>query len=547
MLRRQRFTGNAPVVLVEVKNFEKENADIDKTNKPPEVATDDTKMADGRGFMRDLKPYNMYVLFLLLITYLLNQLDRYMLAITSKSMAQDVHFGDQACMVNTSFTAPETKDIKCNGTTVARCDAISNVNGSHVCKFDYNGQGWDYQILAGPVFILIYTFMGILIGFAADIYNRKVLLAICLIFWSAMTLLTGFVTHYWQLVILRFGLGMGEAGCTPFAASIITDYFSASLRGAAMGVYNWGIYFGYSMSYAVGNFITLANINDQGWRWAFFISGIPGLVVGIVILLTMKEPERTRYRPVVQASQTDEEESKRNDTCNRLKMALKAFLRPSLIILCIAGSFRNSAGYVWAYNTQLYFNAINQTKEQVGMYMSWIPLVGGSIGVVLGGFISDVVVYKRGLHFRVIILVASQILAAPFAAGTLFLDPPYAFLSQIPTYIIGEMWVGVTLTVLVELVPSNIRTSAVAVYLFIISNVGGAMPLLVPPIQQALENNGYNKTDALRGALYVLYPGLYVLGSVLFLLTMFVLKRDQKKVLAYTDISSETGNENKVD
>ena len=61
------------------------------------------------------------------------------------------------------------------------------------------------------------------------------------------------------------------------------------------------------------------------------------------------------------------------------------------------------------------------------------------------------------------------------------------------------MWVGVTLTVLVELVPSNIRTSAVAVYLFIISNVGGAMPLLVPPIQLALENTGYDRTDALRG------------------------------------------------
>jgi MFS family permease len=58
-----------------------------------------------------------------------------------------------------------------------------------------------------------------------------------------------------------------EAGCTPFATSLIADYFGQELRGLAMGVYNWGIYTGYSLSYALGNFITDANINNQGWRW----------------------------------------------------------------------------------------------------------------------------------------------------------------------------------------------------------------------------------------------------------------------------------------
>ena len=58
-----------------------------------------------------------------------------------------------------------------------------------------------------------------------------------------------------------------EAGCTPFATSLIADYFGEELRGLAMGVYNWGIYTGYSLSYALGNFVTDANINNQGWRW----------------------------------------------------------------------------------------------------------------------------------------------------------------------------------------------------------------------------------------------------------------------------------------
>ena len=80
---------------------------------------------------------------------------------------------------------------------------------THVCQYNYNGNGFQYQLLAGPIFIVVYTFAGIPLGYLADITNRKNLLAICLIFWSAMTLLTGFATEYWHLALLRFGLGIG--------------------------------------------------------------------------------------------------------------------------------------------------------------------------------------------------------------------------------------------------------------------------------------------------------------------------------------------------
>ena len=72
--------------------------------------------------------------------------------------------------------------------------------------------------------------------------------------------LTGLAQQYWQLAALRFGVGFGEAGCTPFATSLLADYFAPELRGTALGVYNWGIYFGYSLAYAVGNYITEADI-----------------------------------------------------------------------------------------------------------------------------------------------------------------------------------------------------------------------------------------------------------------------------------------------
>ncbi|CAL1540212.1 unnamed protein product [Lymnaea stagnalis] len=490
----------------------------------------DETPANGK-WWREVQPYSTYVLFVLLLAYLFNQLDRYMLAITIIPMAQELKFGDQGCVRNESVKTFD-HHIACNGTHEDSCLDILSPNHTSACKWDYNGQGWDYQILAGPVFILIYTFAGIFIGFAADIYNRKLMLACCLSFWSAMTLLTGLVTEYWQLVILRFGLGLGEAGCTPFAASLIADYFTQGMRGSAMGVYNFGIYFGYGLSYALGNFITIANINGQGWRWAFIIPGIPGILLGILIAVTLREPERSTKQGKKQLEDSITTRPVHEDKIpwtTRLGRIFQTFLSPSLFLLCMAGSIRNAGGYVWAYNTQPYFEATNVSKETVGSYMSWIPLVGGSLGVLFGGFISDRVVKRRGLYARIIVLVVSQFLAAPFAAGALFLDVPYAFISLIPANILGEMWVGVTLAVVVELVPSHMRTSAVAFYLFIISNIGGNVPLLVPLIEKSFENNGYTKTESLRGALYILYPGLYIAGGLLFLLTMFVVKRDQRR------------------
>ncbi|XP_052789670.1 protein spinster homolog 1-like [Mya arenaria] len=501
-----------------------------QSQKSIEESDEENKM-----FWQKISIYQVYTLIIFLITYLLNQLDRYMLAITIKPMSQELKFGDMDCMLLSNYSSNDaiSNGAKCEDAKDTKsCFAKTYGNGSEAinpCKWDYNGQGFEYQIVAGPVFIVIYTFAGIFISFAADKYNRKVMLGACLILWSVMTLLTGFIKEYWQLVLLRFGLGFGEAGCTPFVASMLTDIYPTELRGTALGIYNWGIYMGYSLSYALGNLITAANINGQGWRWSFFISGIPGILMGLLIFVTVKEPERKNASMQSEQKDTQSEQPKAS-ICQRLGTILKPFLAPSLMLAILAGSVRNAAGYVFAYNTQPYFTGIGQTKEDIAKYMGWIPIVGGSLGVAVGGFISDRVVKGRGIYARVVVVIFSLLVAAPFAAGTLFLSPPWAYICQIPTYLFGEMWIGITLAIVVEMIPSNIRTSAVAVYLFIISNIGGNMPLLVPPIQQAFENGGYTKSQSLRGALYILYPGLYVAGAVLFIPAMFLLKRDQKRM-----------------
>ena len=97
--------------------------------------------------------------------------------------------------------------------------------------------------------------------------------------------------------------------------------------------------------------------------------------------------------------------------------------------------------------------------------------------------------------------------AAPFLFGALYLSPPWAFLSLIPAYLTGEMWIGVCLAVVMDLVPLSLTSTAVAIYLFIINNIGGSLNLAVPMLEGAI---------GLRSALIILFPGMYLMAAVLF-------------------------------
>lgn len=112
-------------------------------------------------------------------------------------------------------------------------------------------------MVSGPAFTMVFTCTGIIISIFADAFNnrRVLILASCLVWWSITTLMTGFVTQFWQLAVLRFGLGIGQAACNPIATSLIADYFDVEIRGSALSIYYWGIYTGYSLSYIIGNAI----------------------------------------------------------------------------------------------------------------------------------------------------------------------------------------------------------------------------------------------------------------------------------------------------
>ena len=147
-----------------------------------------------------------------------------------------------------------------------------------------SGVGW----LTGPSLAFFYVILGFPISWLIDRSNRRNIISVSIVAWSAMTLCTGLSRNYWQLLVSRIGIGVGEAGGTPGANSLISDYFPALRRPMALTVFALGAPIGaYFASYTTGWIADL-----HGWRAPFLWLGAPGLLVGLLIFLSVREPHR---------------------------------------------------------------------------------------------------------------------------------------------------------------------------------------------------------------------------------------------------------------
>ena len=153
-------------------------------------------------------------------------------------------------------------------------------------KTDLNLSDTSLGLLSGFAFAAFYATLGIPIAKYADRGNRRNLISISLAIWSLMTALSGLAQNFLHLLLARIGVGIGEAGCSPPAHSMISDYFPANKRSTALGIYSLGIPFGIMFGLFAGGWI------DEmfGWRTAFFIVGVPGILIAIIFRFTVKEP-----------------------------------------------------------------------------------------------------------------------------------------------------------------------------------------------------------------------------------------------------------------
>jgi predicted MFS family arabinose efflux permease len=149
--------------------------------------------------------------------------------------------------------------------------------------------------LTGVSLAFFYVIMGIPLSWIADRYNRRNLLAASITVWSAMTALCGMSQGYLQLLLARIGVGIGEAGGTPSCNTIVADYFPADRRAMAMTIFALGAPIGAWLGADMAGYVAA----EYGWRMAFYVLGVPGVLLAIVIMLTIKEPKRGRLDAVV--------------------------------------------------------------------------------------------------------------------------------------------------------------------------------------------------------------------------------------------------------
>ena len=146
----------------------------------------------------------------------------------------------------------------------------------------------DLGLLQGIGFAIFYAFLGIPLGMLADRVKRKSLIAGCVALWSAMTVACGFATNFTTLLLGRIGVGVGEAGVQPALSSLLADHFRSNRRASIMAIVTLGSPIGFLVGQSVGGWVA----SVWNWRAAFAVMGIPGLLVAMLVVLTLREPPR---------------------------------------------------------------------------------------------------------------------------------------------------------------------------------------------------------------------------------------------------------------
>ena len=365
--------------------------------------------------------------------------------------------------------------------------------------------------LIGLSFALFYATLGIPIAVLADRYSRRNIIAAAVIIWSGMTALSGLAANFTQLALARIGVGIGEAGSSPPSHSMITDLFPLESRGAAMGVYAAGINLGVLVGFLVGGYID----EWYGWRMAFFIVGIPGIFLGLLLLTTVREPARTSPPKPISHNYL-------NEIWQTFLLMMSIRSLRHIVIGCTLVVF---VGYGTTYWNGVYFRRIHGlSPAEAGTLLALIGGIIGGIGTFTGGWLADKLA-RRDKRFYVWLTAGVKLVLAPFVAWFyLTTDIVMARWLLAILAFFGGFYLSVSFAMTQSLLPASRRALGAAILLFCINILGlGLGPLLV-----GIMSDGFAPTygtDSLRYAL-LLVSLLNIWGSIHYYLAGHTLEGD---------------------
>ena len=339
-------------------------------------------------------------------------------------------------------------------------------------------------LLVGTAFAALYAFSGVPVARLAERYNRVAIISTALIVWSGLTALCGVATSYLQLLALRVGVGVGEAGCTPPAHSLISDYVVPERRATALSFYSCGLSVGYILSAFVGGYVAM----HYGWRRACVLIGLPGVLVALVIRRWVREPPRGNSEPkpgtdaAASAARTvnDRPMSVRGEVRELAAIARGLLARWPVANLVAGVTIATVASQgCWAFVPALFNRVFALDYATIGLVAG---LAGGAavgIGLVAGGVITD---HFGARHGRWYALVPALGLAASVPLYLLaFVQVEW----RLAAYLLAAAGLfqylsfGPTFGVIQNVVGAHQRATATALIYVLLSVVGlGGGPLV---------------------------------------------------------------------
>ncbi len=394
-------------------------------------------------------------------------------------------------------------------------------------KADLQLADWQIGAITGIAFAIFYTVLGIPIARYAERGNRPVIISVAAAVWSLFTVACGFANNFTQMALARIGVGVGEAGCTPPAHSLITDYTPKEKRASALAYYHLGTPIGSLIGTIAGGLIADA----YGWRAAFFIAGAPGILFALVSFFTLVEP---RLKQAVRAAAAAAARPSLSDALVELRT------KPTFWLLAGAASVVAFNGYgaaafsalffVQNYGPELTEIAASFGMQPLGFYGLTAGVLSGVAGILgswTGGAICDYL-GKTDMRWHMTIPAIGALLSVP-AYLVALLAPTYwsaLLLFMLPTFL-GSLWYGPVYGNVQGLVHPRTRATAAAVLLFVINIVGlGLGPLSVGVLSDVLgAQPGWTPGDGIRWSLIV-FGCFGVIAAALFWMARKTIRKD---------------------
>lgn len=370
-------------------------------------------------------------------------------------------------------------------------------------------------LLSGFSFAVVYITAGIPIAYWADRGNRKNIIALAVAVWSGMTALSGLAANYTQLLLARIGVGIGEAGGSPPAHAMISDYYPPHRRAGALSIYSMGLHFGILLGFLFGGIIS----EMFGWRMAFMAVGIPGILFAIVFYFVVQEPERGRWETASAAAY--------KPTLRETMSLLKSYR--SFWYIAAGTGFAAFVGYGNGNFAPSYLiRSHGFSTGEVGVILAFFGGGAGMVGALLGGYLADHL-GTRDKRWYVWLPAIASLLSVPMAFPYLLLDNPYLVIaSMFVTTALVNTYLGPCLAISHTMVPPAMRALVSAVLFFILNLIG----LGLGPLTAGALSDWFSQTHGPDGLRYAMLVVAMIGGVavVMFMLAARHLRADLEKL-----------------